>query len=312
MKQSKTGNRLKSSKVLERLYAYTDFSCDLCGSRNSVEVPHARDYTNNQPIHICKKCGFVYVKSRRSSQEIANSWSNEIFGNKAKSHKYTARIPAVKARQLYVAEFIDTNIGLKNKNFCDIGAGEGQFLDIIRQKEYGARVFGTEASKQNCSLMSRMGIKHFNGTIEDYCDGLTSRKRMVDIVTIMWTLENCCSCRDMLSGAHKILKNGGYLVVATGSRILVPFKKPLYRYLSKNPGDTHCFRFSANTLRGILAVSGFEVTYINQYIDSDILCVIAKKRKLGEKIQWQGDDFKDVRDFFKRWHKETSFYLRQK
>lgn len=308
MKHKKTGNRLGTNKVFERLCAHNEFPCDLCESRDSIEVPHARHYTNNQQVHICKKCGFVYVKSRRSSHEIANSWSDEIFGNKNADDKYSARIPAIKARQLYVAEFIDTNIGLKNKDVCDIGSGEGQFLDMIRQKEYGARVFGTEASKKNCSLMSKMGIKHFNGAIEDYCGEQASKNYKADIVTIMWTLENCCSCRDMLSEAHKILKDGGYLVVATGSRILVPFKKPLYLYLSKNPADTHCFRFSANTLRGLLAVSGFEVTHINRYIDSDILCVIAKKVNRGKKIKWQGDDFKKVRDFFKRWHKETLFY----
>jgi len=308
MRQKRTGNKLRTNKVFKRLSAHSEFPCDLCESRDSVEVPHARHYTNNQPVHICKKCGFVYVKFRRSSHEIADSWSNEIFGDKSAGNKYTAKIPAVKARQLYIAEFIDTNIGLKNKDVCDIGSGEGQFLNMIRQREYGARVFGIEASKQNCSQMRKNGIKHFNGTIEDFCASQISEGYTADIVTIMWTLENCCSCRDMLSGAQRILKDGGFLVVATGSRILVPFKKPLYLYLSKNLADTHCFRFSANTLRGILAVSGFEVTHINQYLDSDVLCVIAKKIKPGKKIEWHGDDFRKVRDFFKRWHKETLFY----
>ncbi|SMP83299.1 hypothetical protein SAMN06295888_1821 [Desulfonatronum zhilinae] len=40
---------------------YSKFPCDLCGSTQSVEAPYARLYTNDQPIHICKECGFVYV-----------------------------------------------------------------------------------------------------------------------------------------------------------------------------------------------------------------------------------------------------------
>lgn len=282
---------------------YEEFACDLCGSRDAVEVLHARNYTEDQPIHICKQCGFVYVKLRRSAESIANTWSNELYGD-----GYTARIPAVKARQTYVAEFIDVNIGLKDKLVCDIGTGEGQFLEIIRKEEYGARVFGTEASKKNCSKLGEMEVEHFHGTIEDFIADAESKKHKVDLVTIMWTLENCRSCRDMLSGAYKILKKDGYIVVATGSRILVPFKKPLHLYFGKNPADTHAFRFSANTLRGILAISGFKVTHVNKYLDSDILCMIAQKKERETSIEWEGDDFVKVNDFFERWHKENIFY----
>jgi hypothetical protein len=112
----------------------------------------------------------------------------------------------------------------------------------------------------------------------------------------------------MLTVAHRILREGGHLVVATGSRILVPFRKPLNFYLGTNPADTHAFRFSRDTLRGILAVSGFEVTQMNRFLDSDILCMIAQKRDRNAKIAWQGDDYRKVYDFFERWHRETLLY----
>lgn len=284
---------------------FEEFPCDVCGTTDAIEVPHAREYTENQPIHICTHCGFVYVKQRRSAKEIADTWANEWYGNK--DNGYTAHIPAVKARQTYVADFIDVGLGLKGKEVCDIGAGEGSFLKMVRD-EYGARVFGIEPSHTNCSQMTQMGISNFDGTIEEYIASDQSKNYKADIVTIVWTLENCLSCRDMLAGAYSILKDGGSVVVATGSRILVPFKKPLNYYLDPNFVDTHCFRFSANTLRGILAVSGFEVTQMNRYIDSDWLCAIAQKRPVGAHIFWEKDDCRSVADFFERWHKETAFY----
>lgn len=279
---------------------YKEYPCDLCGASEAVEVPYARLYTNNQPINICKKCGFVYVKLRRSAREIAKEWSDELYGN-----CYTARIPAVKARQVYVADFIDMHIGLKGKKLLDIGSGEGQFLKIVCN-EYKADVFGIEPSPQNCADMHEMGIECFEGTIED---ALTSKLCVnAEVATIMWTLENCRSCRDMLTGAYELLKHDGYLVVATGSRILVPFKKRLRDYLGPNPVDTHAFRFSANTLRGILAVCGFEVVHMNRYLDTDYLCVIAQKRPKDVEISWEGDDFVQVYNFFERWHQESIFY----
>lgn len=282
---------------------FEEFDCDLCGSSDAVEIELARQYTADQPIHICRGCGFVYVKRRRTAARIADDWSDELYAN-----AYTARIPAVKARQVYVAEFIDTTIGLKDKTVCDIGGGEGQFLNIIQASEYGAKAFTIEPSAANCRLMADAGIEAFAGTIEDYIADAEHADRKFDIVTVIWTLENCQSCRGMLDAAHQLLKDGGHIVLATGSRILVPFKKPLSYYLSDYPADTHAFRFSANTLRGALATSGFEIAHINRFVDTDYLVAVGRKTDKTKDIPWQGDDPDEVIDFFRRWHEESPHY----
>lgn len=285
---------------------YNDFDCDLCGSADVTPIEASRAYlSNNEVVHVCKSCGFVHVRRRRSIDRIAEAWSKEIF-----QKGYTARIPAVVARQTYVAEFIDTTISLKGKSVCDIGGGEGQFLDIIRKDQYGADVFAIEPAEQNCQLMTDAKIDNFCGTIEDYI--ATGSGRKFDLVTIMWTLENTQDCRGMIKAAHDLLKDGGHLLIATGSRILVPFKKPLYLYLSKNPADTHCFRVSANTLQGLMAVSGFKMEAVNKFIDTDYLTMIGQKVDSSEEIKWQGDDWKEVDDFFNRWDKETRDHYPQK
>ncbi len=282
---------------------FATFDCDLCGSPDAEEIAVARNYTGDQPIHVCKGCGFVYVRRRRSAARIADDWSDELYAS-----KYTARIPAIKARHVYVAELIDTTIGLKDKALCDIGGGEGQFADMIRAPEYGARVFAIEPSAANCERMRDLGIESFTGTIEDYVAAPEHAERKFDIVTVMWTLENCQSCRGMLDAAYRILEPGGHIVLATGSRILVPFKKPLRYYLGPNPADTHAFRFSANTLNGLLAVSGFEAAHVNRYIDSDILCLVAARTERAKEIAWEGDDWREVVDFFDRWAHESEAY----
>ncbi len=280
----------------------TECACDLCGATEALEISCAKLYTNGQPFHVCARCGFVHVKSRRSAEEIARSWSTELFGA-----GYTARIPAVKARMTYIADFTDVNLGLKGKRVCDIGAGEGVFLKILRD-DYGADVFGIEPSAANCKTLAEMKFPNFHGTIEEYAASKASKKRRADVVTILWTLECCRSPRDMLTAAWNILDEGGHLVIGTGSRLLVPFKKPLQLFLSKNPADTHPVHFSANTLRGMLAVSGFEMAHVNRYLDTDYLCMIGKKREKGAEIPWQGDDPVRVLDFFDRWHKESVWY----
>lgn len=282
---------------------YTDFACEICGTTEAVEIPHVREYTDGQVIHICKNCGFIYVKKRRSYGKVAEVWSKELFGK-----TYTAKSPLMLARHIYIAEFIDSKLNLKDKFVCDIGAGEGQFLEIIRE-QYHAKVFGIEPSTINCELMDRKKIQNFIGTLEEYMQNSSSKKEHADIATFMWTLENATSCTDLLKGAYNILKKDGYLVVATGSRILVPFSKPLYHYLSTNPVDTHPSRFSIKTLTSILRKTGFKVLHTNPYLnDNLLLCIIAKKCDLEDNPIIEKDDYKKIIDFFERWHTETKHY----
>ena len=280
---------------------YREYPCDVCGSDEAEEIPSLVEYTGGYPIHVCKNCGFVYVKKRRAAEEIAKEWSERLFGQ-----HFTARIPYMKARHVFLAEVLDVELGLKGKKVCDIGAGEGQFLDIIRQPEYGAIVFGIEPSAENGKLMEQAGIPHFVGTIEDYSNDKEAGKNKFDIITMMWTLENCESPKRMLNAAYDTLEEGGYVLLATSSRILVPFKKPLHYYIAdKEAADTHSFRFSANTQRGILAETGFELAFSNRFIDHDVLCMIGKKTDKRNKIAWEKDNYLDVIDFFERWSNDT-------
>ena len=283
---------------------YREFPCDVCGADDPVELPHSRDYTAGQPVHICRACGFVYVVRRRSAERIAEVWSTEIFGG-----TYTAAIPAVVARLTYIAEFVQTTEGLSGKSVAEIGAGEGKFLSMLKDR-YGAGVFGIEPSSANCRTITAASIPNYNGTIEAYVESGDPRVGTFDFVFVLWTLENCQDCKAMLCAAHRLLKSGGAVVVGTGSRILEPFKKPLHAYLSALPADTNAFRFSANTLRAVLAVCGFDPSRINRYIDHDVLCVVGRRLDDGASPPpWSGDNYLDVYAFFERWHVDTRMYF---
>jgi 2-polyprenyl-3-methyl-5-hydroxy-6-metoxy-1,4-benzoquinol methylase len=289
---------------------YQEFPCDVCGSTEAIEVPRVREYAHGQVIHICKKCGLIYTKMRRSFERIADAWSKELFGDPKvlSPTNYSAKNPHVKSRLTYFAEFIDTHLGVKGKKVCDIGAGEGLFLDYVRSG--GAEVFGIEPSEKNCALMTQASIPHFKGTIEQYAAHAqkTGDPYRADIATMSFTLECTQKPRVMLDIAHSILKDGGHVAIHMGSRFLVPFKKPIFNYFSAAPADTHPLHLSFNTLKGLLAGSGFEIIHHNPYVENDNLCVIAKKMPAGSKIDWKGDDYLKVADFIERWHKESLHY----
>jgi len=289
----------------------TLYPCDLCGGTALAEVPSSKHYSGGWPVHVCRGCGFVQVALRRSPEAIQKSWADELYRADDKARlsdkTYTARMPAVHARQVFAADFLAEAVSLKGKRVVDIGAGEGDFLAMLQGPGYGARGFAIEPSAANCRLLKAAGIKAFHGTIEAYM--ATGAKRRFDVATLVWTLENCQSASGVLKAAAAILEDGGHVLVATGSRILVPFKKPLQYYLGANM-DIHPFHFSINCLKGLLAVAGFETTHVNRYIDSDYLTVVGRKAAPGTNIPWHGDNPDKVLGFFERWHQETQDYYK--
>ena len=222
---------------------------------------------------------------------------------------FTATRPAIRARIIFVLEMIDQEIGLKGKSLCDIGAGEGIFLDYSQRLGKGAELFGVEPSEKNCALMAKRGIKSFAGAIEDYISSETAELEKFDVITIMWTLEASHDCKLALKAAWKMLKNGGHLVIGTGSRIMVPFKKPLQFYVNAGTQDTHCFRFSPNSLSNLMKVTGYKPIATNRYIDSDVMCMIGQKTEKSNAVELEKDDYNEVINFFDRWHADTQkFY----
>ena len=279
---------------------------DFKGNTKNIIVPNSKKLTGGFEVNIAKYSGLVSVLKRRTSKKIADEWSNKIFGNKFSKSKYTSKIPAVIARHTYVLETIIKTINLKNKLVCDLGAGEGQFLEMVKKKKINCNLFGIEPSIKKCKLMKKKKLKIFNGRVEDYIK--SNYKKKFDILTLMWTLCNTSNSYEIINIASKILKKNGYIVVAESSRILVPFKKPIQMYFGKGNPDIHPFHFSKNSLLNLLLINKFKPIYINRYIDSDYLLIIAKKSNAIEKKKIKLDNYLKVKKFFASWFKESQKY----
>ncbi|MBO6947058.1 MAG: class I SAM-dependent methyltransferase [Rhodospirillales bacterium] len=284
---------------------FTLYPCDLCGSTELIEIPCAPHYMDGRPLHVCSACGFVQAAYRRTPEALQKMWAEEIYradDAKISDKTYTARIPAVVARQTFAIEFLAENVDIKGKSLCDIGAGEGQFLEMLRAPRFDMDVFGIEPSTENCAILDELGFANFPGTMEEYA--ANSDGRTFDVASLIWTLENCQSASGVLAAAHDVVKPGGHLVMATGSRILMPFKKPLQYYLGPNV-DAHPFHFSANALTSLMHKAGFKVIAHNRFIDSDYMVLIGERVESGDGLPLPKDDGHDVVDFFERWHRET-------
>ena len=284
---------------------FTLYPCDLCAGNELAEIPVAPFYMDGRPLHVCKACGFVQAAYRRTPEALQKMWAEEIYRADAariSDKTYTARIPAVVARQTFAVEFLAESIDIRSKSMVEIGAGEGQFLDMLKAPRFDMDVFGIEPSVENCAILTDMGIANFVGTMEEYAEAKNSRR--FNVASLVWTLENCQSASGVLSAAHDTVKPDGHLLIATGSRIGMPFKKPLQYYLGPNV-DVHPFHFSANALTSLMHKAGFQVIAHNRFIDSDYLVLVGKRVETSNDLPLPTDDWQEIVDFFERWHKET-------
>ncbi|MDC1077388.1 methyltransferase domain-containing protein [Candidatus Pelagibacter sp.] len=279
---------------------------DFNGSGQSIKVPHTPELTGGYEVNISKYSGLVSVIKRRSSKEIANEWSQKIFGKKFTKSTYTAKVPAVIARQTYVLETLLSQLTIRKKSLCDLGAGEGDFLNMLKKKKIINSLFAVDPSSTNCKLLTKNEIKNFCGTIEEFV--AKKNIKQFDILTMMWTLCNTSNCIDVIKAANLMCKKNGYILIAESSRILVPYKKPIQMYFSKGNPDIHSFHFSKNSLCNLLILNKFKPVYINRYIDSDVLIVIAKKTNIVEKKELKIDDYKKVKSFFSNWYTDSKKY----
>lgn len=269
----------------------TDHRCDLCHSDNATPIAEAKTYMNgHEPPVVCQDCGFVYVRERRSSADIAADWDT-IWGE-----GYSSSWPMVRARLYYVAEWFEQHVGWKGKSVLDIGAGEGDFLDMVMER--GGQVTAVEPAICNVRKLIRAGIAVHRGPIESF------PAAEHDVVSILWTLENCGDCIGMLERARECVGQDGRIVVATGSRLMVPFKKPLGSYFSKHAPDLHSFRFSNRTLAAALRLSGWEPEHVNYFRESDWLVMTGVPCEPYRELDTPFDDPKGVMKFFENWRRE--------
>ena len=91
--------------------------------------------------------------------------------------------------------------------------------------------------------------------------------------------------------------------LATGSRLLSTFKKPLSAYLGGNAPDLHCFRWTRNTLDAAFRKVGLCVTKVNPYMECDWLVMAAEPLDTVGQLALPFDQPQEVAEYFRMWQK---------
>lgn len=270
-------------------------------------------------VYISKKTGTIYHSPNINAEKSLSTWAKKIYSKKIDTEKrhYTSNNPIMKSRHYYSALFLNEVLRKGKIKFCDYGAGEGNFgselLKINKHIQYNFTEHSPKLYRSTYNLINKKTKNAFygyNGSIESSL--LNKNFKNFDAASLLWTLCNCVKPLEILEVIHKSLKENGFLLISESSRILVPFKKPIYNFFIQNheTRNTHPWYFSFNSLSNLLEISGFRIIKNNRYYDENDLVIIAQKKNIkthSPKIKI--DDPKKVDKFLKEW-KKTSNFLR--
>lgn len=271
-------------------------------------------------VYISKRTGLIFHKPKISTEKVLKFWSEKVFSNKIDYKKltYSSENITMKARHYYCANFSKKYLIKKNINFCDFGTGEGKFIDEVLKINRNLKINFTEFSKKNIFLilkdLKKKKLKRynfFNGPIENVYQNKNINN--INFASLLWTLCNCIDPIAVLKSIYQKMSMDGHLLIAESSRILVPFKKPIYNYFNfyNHTENTHPWHFSYNSLSNLLEASGFRIINHNRFYDENDMVIIAKKVNTNTKPKFVEDDYKKIVKFLKKW-KENSFFLKNK
>jgi len=145
-----------------------------------------------------------------------------------------------------------------SRKLLDVGCGTGDFLRLARNS--GWDVAGTELSLHAATVAANAGLPVFTGEIWEA--GYPSAH--FDLVTCWHVLEHVADPRRFVAEFYRILRPGGYCLLATPNlndrifRAAYVLARGRRRFLyEENEREVHLFFFSTATLERLFASAGF-------------------------------------------------------
>ncbi len=267
-------------------------NCKICGSKSSLSnilslpkvPPSAQGFTKNKRknyitlnIFQCKSCGLVQSNNKP-----------------VKYYKETIRAAGfsksmVKFRKKQFNNFV-SKFNLKNKSVVEIGAGNGDYLSIL--KKYSKKSVGIEYSKKNVLKCKKNKLNVYRGYISD--KNFKVPGGPYDGFICMSFMEHSPNINNFLKGISKNLANEAYGIIEVPNFDMI-LKKKLYTEFIID----HLNYFTKQSLTQTLNINGFEVIEMNSIWDGYILSAIVKKRENYKKLILKSVINKIQKDFYK-------------
>lgn len=226
--------------------------CTLCGSVDHGVLETRARFGMKANTVICRRCGLVFLNPRMTPAEYEQFYSSsayrKLYSNAERPTKVLDERSLRGAREkfLFVSGAIDLS-GFSRKKFLDIGCSAGYLPFIFSQ--HGWESDGIEPTK----TFAEHGRKKFGLDIKTGMLNSVSIRKKYSLITMVHVFEHMTDPHATLKKIRNILAEDGLVYIE------VPNVQEFYGRFSQGCDIAHPYFYSPQTLRAVLAASGFDV-----------------------------------------------------
>lgn len=229
--------------------------CLICGEERKIKYSNVKDYllgsNNLSDICYCKKDGLMWVNNEINNDNLRDAYTGYHAHADFPSPNLSDSIKAFE--KLGLGFYIKK---ITNKNVLDFGCGSGSFLKQV--KVLGGNAFGTEFDGGPLvKLKEIFGEKYIKNDKELF----NLEDNFFDIIVMNHVIEHLDNPLEVISNLHRILNNGGIIVVATPNNTSLGHLLFGKRWRGLEP-PRHRFIFSKKSLIKIFSLNNFSVSRV--------------------------------------------------
>lgn len=252
---------IKDSNGLE----LTPRECPLCKKAPFTIVGKGYDYDYRTTPHIfeyrrCSKCQAVFPDYEPAQGHLGKVYKESFWHDRSQSAYDAALLKQLRFRNGRLIKRLHS-IAAKKPDFSllDIGSGRGDIFLILREEFPKARFHSVDLAFN----VPHDDIEHFRGAIED----ADFKGKTFDVITSQHNLEHVYDPKLYLSKASELLKEDGFIFIATPNVDALEFRifqKKLYTAGYSIP--RHLTLFNAHSFQTLVkAVPGIQIEWLGYF-----------------------------------------------
>ena len=161
----------------------------------------------------------------------------------------------------------------KYKSLLDIGCGTGHLISLL-SKNKKADYVGLDLSSEMVNVANKKKIKYAK-FVEGSAEHLPFSKKSFDIVTCSESFHHYVDPNKAMREAYRVLKKGGYYIVADKDVGRLVWYHNFYNRRFKNTGD--CYFSNLKRAKKLIKKNGFKLVYSGKYYNDTHYIVVGRK-----------------------------------